>query len=466
MSGKKINTFLKKLFNLKEGAVDRETMIENIKDDSDFSSARIWTLVFAIGVASVGLNINSIPLVIGAMLISPLMGPIVSMGMALAINDGGLMRRSLRNFAILAVISIVISTIYFALSPITNAQSELLSRIQPTIFDVLVAIFGGIAGFIGISRARQNNVIPGVAIATALMPPLCTVGYGIGTLQPVFIFGALYLFLINSIFICLSSLLVAKYLKLPKVEYPDQEHQKKTRRIIAFVILVIVTPAIYFAYTFVGQNNFQINAERFVQHTFEDSGYLVIHKDFIFKTSPKVIELAFLSTRFTKAELDSFEATLPDFGLKNTKLQIRQSDFALTEKEWQELLLSIQGDDEKITTLEKRLESNNFAGQNSAQILEEVKVINEAVIDLALGPLAYGQSSEDEDVDRLVAIFYTDTNRAPLDEAAARKITNWLKVRLNNETVIIYFIPPVPTEEEEWSVDLDLKPTNRELQIL
>ena len=179
--------FLKSLVDLREGAEDKKTIIENVKDDSDFTAVRFWILVSAILVASVGLNMNSVPVIIGAMLISPLMGPIVSMGVALsALTDWGLMRRSLRNFAILTAIGIVMSTIYFALSPINNAQSELLARTQPTIFDVLIAVFGGIAGFIGISRARANTVVPGVAIATALLPPLCTIGYGLGTLQAKF----------------------------------------------------------------------------------------------------------------------------------------------------------------------------------------------------------------------------------------------------------------------------------------
>jgi uncharacterized hydrophobic protein (TIGR00271 family) len=188
-----LKDLFRQLLNLREGAEDKREIIENIKDDSNISSARFWVLVFAIGICSVGLNINSIPVVIGAMLISPLMGPIVSMGMALAIYDWGLMRRSFRNLLILTTISIVVSALYFALSPISNAQSELLARTTPTIFDVLIAIFGGLAGFIGLSRAKQNNIVPGVAIATAIMPPLCTVGYGLATAQWQFVYGAFYI---------------------------------------------------------------------------------------------------------------------------------------------------------------------------------------------------------------------------------------------------------------------------------
>ena len=299
--------FFKKLLDLREGADEKSVIIENIKDDGDFSSARFWTLVFAVGAASVGLNLNSIPVIIGAMLISPLMGPVVSMGLSLAIYDWGLMRRSFRNLVLLTAISICISAIYFALTPITNAQSELLARTQPTIFDVLIAIFGGLAGFIGVSRAKHNNVIPGVAIATALMPPLCTVGYGIGTLQPQFIFGAFYLFLINCIFICLSALVVASYLKLPKREYPDEQKKKRVARIITSIIVVIVTPAIYFAFMFVGQNNFNQNVDRYIQTIFSEKGYVVIYQDRNYNRTHSEVELAFLSDRFTDEQIQDFK---------------------------------------------------------------------------------------------------------------------------------------------------------------
>ena len=436
-----ITSFIKRLLDLREGSDEKRDIIERVKDDGDFSSARFWTLVFAIGACSVGLNINSIPVIIGAMLISPLMGPIVSMGLSLSIYDWGLMRRSFRNLLILTAISIIISALYFALSPITNAQSELLARTQPTIFDVLIAIFGGMAGFIGISRAKHNNVIPGVAIATALMPPLCTVGYGLGTWQIQFVFGAFYLFLINSIFICLSALVVAKYLKLPKREYPDLEHRKRVNRIITFIILVIVTPAIYLAYTFVEQNNFNQNVESFVQEVFEDEGYVVIYENHNYTQSGATIELAFLSERFSEEQIENFKARLSDFGLDDAELIIRQNGFALTEEEWQSFLYEANGDDEKIVALEARLESEKNAFYNPTQLLEEAQTINSKIINIASGPLNYGLPTNAEEGNQLVTIVYTDTERSPLLANEAEVITKWLQTRLKNDSLIIYFVP-------------------------
>ena len=436
-----ITSFIKRLLDLREGSDEKRDIIERVKDDGDFSSARFWTLVFAIGACSVGLNINSIPVIIGAMLISPLMGPIVSMGLSLSIYDWGLMRRSFRNLLILTAISIIISALYFALSPITNAQSELLARTQPTIFDVLIAIFGGMAGFIGISRAKHNNVIPGVAIATALMPPLCTVGYGLGTWQIQFVFGAFYLFLINSIFICLSALVVAKYLKLPKREYPDLEHRKRVNRIITFIILVIVTPAIYLAYTFVEQNNFNQNVESFVQEVFEDEGYVVIYENHNYTQSGATIELAFLSELFSEEQIENFKARLSDFGLDDAELIIRQNGFALTEEEWQSFLDEANGDDEKIVALEARLESEKNAFYNPTQLLEEAQTINSKIINIASGPLNYGLPTNAEEGNQLVTIVYTDTERSPLLANEAEVITKWLQTRLKNDSLIIYFVP-------------------------
>lgn len=447
----KVNTFLRKLLDLREGSEEKDIIIENVKDDSDFSSARFWTLVFAIGLASVGLNINSVPVVIGAMLISPLMGPVVSMGLALAINDWGLMRRSLRNLSILVFISVVISAIYFALSPITNAQSELLARTQPTIFDVLIAIFGGAVGFIGVSRERFNNIIPGVAIATALIPPLCTVGYGIGTLQIEFIFGAFYLFLINCIFICLSSLLVAKYLKLPKVKYTSETHQKKVRRIIATIIIVIVTPAIFLAVTFVKQNNFYQNADNFIKTSFLDRGHVIIYKNLSFTPKEQTIEVAFLDDIFSDERIEEIKSRLADFNLKGTSLVIRQNSQALTEAELRDLLTEVQTNDEKILTLEALLKSEQQSANNPAKILEEAKFVNSSIKDIALGSLEYGEVAAEGQASDKVVFVYLNTEDRTVTPSESEVVSGWLKKRLNDNSLIIYFIPPTQELPEEGS---------------
>jgi len=435
-----ISSFFRKLLDVREGAEEKSVIVENIKDDADFSSARFWTLVFAIFIASVGLNINSIPVIIGAMLISPLMGPIVSIGLALSINDWGLMRRSFRNLLILTGISIAISSLYFALSPITNAQSELLARTSPTIFDVLIAVFGGMVGFIGISRAKQSNIIPGVAIATALMPPLCTVGYGIGTLQPKFIFGAFYLFLINCIFICLSALIVSSYMHLPKRDYRDAAQNKKVNRIITVIIIIIVTPAIYLAYSFVAQNNFNLNAEKFITATFEDRGFVVIHKTLKYDSVQPTIDLAFLSDRFSDEQIEEFQARLADFGLTTTKLNIRQNGFALTEADWQKVMTEVQGDNKKVQTLEARLESEQAGFKSPTRLLPEAQTVVGKINNLAVGTVNFGLTDDAGNLHKTVAIIYSSSTN-PLTEAEANQIIAWLKTRLENTDINTHFVP-------------------------
>ena len=441
-------SFFRRLLDLREGAEDKKTIIENVKDDSDFSAVRFWILVCAVLVASVGLNMNSIPVIIGAMLISPLMGPIVSMGVALSTYDWGLMRRSLRNLAILTAIGVIISTIYFALSPINNAQSELLARTQPTIFDVLIAVFGGVAGFIGISRARANTVVPGVAIATALMPPLCTIGYGLGTLQAKFIFGASYLYLINSIFICLAVLVVATYMRLPKKEYPDVEKKKKVNRIISAVIVVIILPALYLAYTFVQQNNFNQNANNYLAQELEAEGYVIIYKNLEYTRSDKTIEIALLSKRFSEQDIAVLNAKLPQYDLEGVDLKIRQDEgYALSEEEWLTLLSEVEGDDEKIATLEARIQSERAAFMSPTKLLEEARSFNGKVNDIAIGTLNYAALESELNSPNLIALVFSGE---PVTVEEARTFENWLGTRLEAENgIIVRFIPEPRQPESE-----------------
>jgi uncharacterized hydrophobic protein (TIGR00271 family) len=442
--------FLRKLLDLREGSQSKAEIVENVKDDTEFSSARVWALVSAIVLASVGLNMNSIPVIIGAMLISPLMGPIVSIGLALATEDWGLMRRSAKNLLTQTVISIVISSIYFSLTPITNAQSELLARIQPTLFDVLIAIFGGLAGFIGISRARQNNIVPGVAIATALMPPLCTVGYGIGTWQPKFIIGAFYLFLINSIFICLASLVVARYMQLPRKEYMDVVKKKRVHRIIMVVIIAIVVPAVYQAVVVVKHNNFILNADKYVRTVFEENGYVVIYKNIEYNQKEKSIELAFLSQRVSDDDQEKFKNQLADFGLAGTDLIIRQNKFALTEDEWRRLVETAEDDKEHMKLLEEQLANRSASLVAPEQLKQELQALEGRVSDVAVGSVSRNRDGKDEQF--LTVLVYVSKNEDDEQELERDRLTSWLKQRLNADTAEVLFIEKnqeAPLEQTE-----------------
>ena len=256
--------YLRHIVNL-EHDIDRVAAAAAIRKNIYFQGPNVIILACAIIVASVGLNVNSIPVIIGAMLISPVMGPIIGFGLGMGTNDTELMKNALKNFIIMVVISIVVASLYFLVSPLKlNNPTELLARTRPTIYDVLVALFGGVAGMLEHARKERGTVLSGVAIATALMPPLCTMGYGIASLNLAYIFGAMYLFLINSFFIALATFFMAKFLGFESAP-ADDFHLRRNRRVVAAVLLVMIVPSIVSAIGTIRDNNFAINAERFVQ---------------------------------------------------------------------------------------------------------------------------------------------------------------------------------------------------------
>lgn len=249
-----------------EDDIDRNMAAAAIKKNIAFRGPNVIILACAIIIASVGLNVNSIPVIIGAMLISPVMGPIIGFGLGLGTNDTDLLKSSFKNFLVMVVISIAVASLYFLISPLRLSNpSELLARTRPTIYDVLIALFGGAAGMLEHSRRERGTVLSGVAIATALMPPLCTVGYGIASLTPSYIFGALYLFLINTFFIAIATFMVVKFLGFESAA-KDEAYRGRSRFIVALVLLVMLVPSIISAVGTVRDNNFSISAERFVQN--------------------------------------------------------------------------------------------------------------------------------------------------------------------------------------------------------
>ncbi len=261
----KITRYLRHIVYL-EDAVDRAAASASIKKNIAFRGPNVIILACAILIASVGLNVNSIPVIIGAMLISPVMGPIVGFGLGLGTNDTELLKNAAKNFAIMVAISIIVASVYFVVTPLRLSNpTELLARTRPTIYDVLIALFGGVAGMMEFSRKERGTVISGVAIATALMPPLCTIGFGIASLNPSYIFGAAYLFLINSFFIALSTFLVVKFLGFESVA-TDDFHRKRNPRVVAVVLVLMLVPSIISAIGTIRDNNFTTSAERFIQN--------------------------------------------------------------------------------------------------------------------------------------------------------------------------------------------------------
>ena len=263
-----------KIFDLRK-STDFKGTDEYIRNSIHFRQENAWALICSIIIASVGLNVNSTAVIIGAMLISPLMGPIIGAGYSLAIEDLNLFKESMKSFSTSVLISLVTSTLFFALSPFTQAQSELLSRTQPTIYDLLIATFGGIVGIVALTRVEKGNVIPGVAIATALMPPLCTVGYGVSQLDYRFFLGAGYLFTINVFFIALSTFVMVRFLDFRLRLYGKDYQQGKIKIWVYVLVAIISLPSVGVAWYLKQKTSFQSKVEKFVQVEFLDNNILI-----------------------------------------------------------------------------------------------------------------------------------------------------------------------------------------------
>lgn len=260
---------LRSHFSLLADKADDEVIDQRLRDGVEMKGANLWVLMFAIFIASIGLNVNSTAVIIGAMLISPLMGPIMGVGYGVGISDFALVRQSLRQLAMAVALSLAVSTAYFAIRPPTAVQSELLARTSPTIWDVLIALFGGLAGIVGATRKEKSTVIPGVAIATALMPPLCTAGFGMATGNGSYFAGAFYLFGINSVFIAASSVIVVRALHVPLKRFVDEGVARRVHRYLLLTVVLTALPSLFLAYRLVQDEVFKANATQFVRAQFQ-----------------------------------------------------------------------------------------------------------------------------------------------------------------------------------------------------
>ena len=336
-----IKRFISYRFSLYEDSAPQLQTVESIKKNVEFKGANLWTLIFAIFIASIGLNVNSTAVIIGAMLVSPLMGPIMGVGLGIGINDFELVKKSARNVAIATVFSIATSTLYFYITPLQEASSELLARTSPSIWDVFIAGFGGLAGIVAATRKEKGTVIPGVAIATALMPPLCTAGYGIASGNLYFFMGAVYLYFINSVFICVATYLIVRYMKFHKKKFEDKSDERKVKRYILMVVLVTAAPSVYLAYRIVDKSIFENNAKAFIQKEINDTNTQVITTKYNYSRKGNQIDLLLLGDELSDSQIDSLKKKMVSYDLKGTQLHIKQGLNAKNEVDLSQIKASI-----------------------------------------------------------------------------------------------------------------------------
>lgn len=339
-----ITRFISSRFTLNDDKEDEDIIVDSIRKGVEFRGTNLWTLIFAIFIASIGLNVNSTAVIIGAMLISPLMGPIMGVGLGIGINDFPLVKRGLKNLLIATVISVLTSAVYFWITPLHDAQSELLARTSPTIWDVFIAFIGGLAGIVAGTRKAKTNVIPGVAIATALMPPLCTAGYGIASGNFYYFLGAIYLYFINSLFICISTFLIVKYLDFRKVSFDNPEREKKITRYILILVIVTVVPSVFLAYRIVAKSIFENNARRYVQNEFQFDKAQVVLKTFKYGSPVNEIDVLLIGEQVSQNHIDSLKQRLNEYHLAGTELVVRQGLNAKQEVDFSQIKASILED--------------------------------------------------------------------------------------------------------------------------
>lgn len=321
----KFKDYIRETLSLEEH-LDREAAIATIRKNVAFAGPNVIILACAIIIASIGLNVNSIPVIIGAMLISPVMGPIIGFGLSIGTNDMNLLKSSFKNFAVMVAISIIASTLYFLTSPLNlEHPTELLARTRPTIYDVLIALFSGVAGMLEHARKERGSVISGVAIATALMPPLCTVGYGIANLSLQYIVGALYLFIINSVFIVLATFIMVKYLEFPVVRYENAKKQRSFSRLMYLIIILMIAPSIYTAVVVIKETNFTANAGRFVDSNKTlGSSYIYDHDVHLDKNGYSV-EVFLAGDALDDVQRDLLLANAEKCGLQRNQVVLREA---------------------------------------------------------------------------------------------------------------------------------------------
>ena len=318
-------------FALKDDAATQAEVNSNIHKGIMIRGSNLWVLIFAIFIASLGLNTNSTAVIIGAMLISPLMGPIIGMGYSMGVYDFNLLKESLRNFLFMVVVSLITSAVFFTLPLITSTQSELLARTQPTTYDILIALFGGLAGMVAQTRKeRTGTVIPGVAIATALMPPLCTVGYGLATFQFRFMLGALYLFTINSIFIALASFIVTRVMKYQAIGELEPAKLKRLKNAMVAVIIIITLPSILIAISIIQRSSFETNYRNFVDEAFKYDNTFVVESKYEYNASPRkqsVIEVRLFGEPLSDNVINNIRGQMSGvYHLPKVDLVVRQSN--------------------------------------------------------------------------------------------------------------------------------------------
>ena len=447
---KGLKLFFKELLDLRE-ETDRETTIENVKTDISIKGHNAWILIFSIFVASIGLNVSSAAVVIGAMLISPLMGPIVGLGLSVAINDVETLKKSLINLGVMVALSVITAYLYFSISPLTKETPELLARTYPTILDVLIAIFGGLALIVAkTKKGTMASVIFGVAIATALMPPLCTVGYGLAIGNINYAGGAIYLFSINAVFIALTTFLIAKILRFPMVKYANSKRRKRIAQIATSISVIVIVPSIILFLNLLKVQVFENKAKEFITTSIKHKGAVILksNQDYDLNT----IEVYLIGRLVPESVIDIWREELREnSSLNNAKLEIFQAadqsgdmaqelsgklKFDILDELYEKNEQLLKDKEAKIKFLENQLTSMKVKELKFDEISKEVKMNYSEIQSISY----YNKVTTNFRTTDTVPVFsITWDSKYPKSsrQKDMETLNTWLKYKLKLDTLLI-----------------------------
>jgi TIGR00341 family protein len=432
---------VKGYFNALPDKAEEAKTIEQISSGVTFHGANLWVLVFAVFIASLGLNVNSTAVIIGAMLISPLMGPIVGMGLGIGISDLALLKRSIKNYLVATGISVLTATLYFLITPLTEAQSELLARTSPTLYDVLIALCGGAAGILALSTRGSGNVIPGVAIATALMPPLCTAGYGLAMGEPSFFFGAFYLYFINTVFITLTTFVGVRMLRFKQKQFIDAARMVTVKRYIIGIVVLTMLPAAYMTVQIIRQSVLENNSNRFVRNELAFKGTQIISQQF--DTKHKTLNIVAVGKIISKEEIAKAEKMLESYNLEDYKLHIiqgLQSDSLLlanqqysyssgnTQASQQKLIEQVA----QLGKVEQQLNSYQQYAILTKEVHTELKAVCPSAKSISISRVTEAKTDTAASQEYVMAVV--NCSRA-LSNPDRQRLQEWLKARTKSDSL-------------------------------
>lgn len=438
--GNKRKFLLRKFFNeyldLNRSKEDEQLTVETIRNGVEFKGTNLWVLIFATFIASLGLNVNSTAVIIGAMLISPLMGPIMGVGLSIGLNDFELMKRSLKSYLVATLFSVTTATIYFAFTPLDEVQSELLARTSPTIYDVFIALVGGLAGIVALATKEKGNVIPGVAIATALMPPLCTAGFGLATGNLLYFLGAFYLYFINSVFISLATYIGVRVMHFQRKQFVDKAREKLVKRYIIWITIGTMCPAVYLTYNIVRETFYQTSASHFITEELQFPDSQILSREISY--DKREIKVVLVGKEVSKEQIAAAQHRLSDYNLAKTNLVIFQGmgdgnavDISniksmVMEDFYRNSEKRLKEQEAAIDTLHKQLADFSGSDWLGKQLGQELKVLFPEIKTLSVSK-SLRLSVDSARVDTLTYAII-DCQRMP-DQKSKEKIIKWLRAK-------------------------------------